>query len=68
LAHEQEGAVDEAFRIALRVLGERAVLVEKMALDALRAGRTMAAASFEERVKEYRHAAAVLMDTVLKDR
>jgi two-component system chemotaxis response regulator CheB len=66
LAHEQEGSVDEAFRIALRVIGERAVLMEKMALDALQAGRTAAGATFEERAQEYRRSAAVLMDAVLK--
>jgi two-component system chemotaxis response regulator CheB len=66
LAHEQEGAVDEAYRIALRVIGERAVLMEKMALDAFQAGRTAAGATFEERAQEYRHSATVLMDAVLK--
>jgi two-component system chemotaxis response regulator CheB len=66
LAHEQEGSVDEALRIALRVIGERAVLVEKMALDALLAGRAAAAATFEERAHEYRHSAAVLMGAALK--
>lgn len=64
LAHEQEGSVDEALRIALRVIGERVVLVEKMALDALQAGRTAAAATFNERAREYRRSAAVLMDAV----
>lgn len=66
LAHEQEGSVDEAFRIALRVIGERAVLMEKMALEALQAGRTTAAATFEDRAREYRGNAAVLMDAALK--
>jgi two-component system chemotaxis response regulator CheB len=68
LAHEQEGSIDEAFRIALRVIGERVVLVEKMALDALQAGRTAAAASFEDRAREYRANAAILMDAALKGR
>lgn len=66
LAHEQEGSVDEALRIALRVIGERAVLMDKMANDALQAGRTVAAATFEERAQEYRHSAAVLMDATLQ--
>jgi two-component system, chemotaxis family, protein-glutamate methylesterase/glutaminase len=66
LAHEQEGSVDEAFRIALRVIGDRAVLMEKMALDARQAGRTAAAATFEDRAREYRGHAAILMDAVLK--
>ncbi|AMJ62092.1 chemotaxis protein CheB [Bosea sp. PAMC 26642] len=66
LAHEQEGSVDEALRIALRVIGERAVLMEKMALDALQAGRTAAAATFEGRAQEYRGSAAVLAGAGLK--
>ena len=65
LAHKQEGSADEAFRIALRVIGERAVLMEKMALEALQAGRTAAAATFEDRAREYRGNAAVLMDAAL---
>lgn len=67
LAHEQEGSIDEAFRIALRVIVERAVLMEKMARDALQAGRTAAVATFEERALEYRRSAAVLMDAALKE-
>ena len=66
LAQEQEGSVDEAFRIALRVIGDRAVLMEKMALDAHQAGRSAAAANFEERAREYRGHAAILMDAALK--
>lgn len=67
LAHEQEGSVDEALRIALRVIGERAVLVEKMALDAVQAGRTEAAAAFKERAHDYRRSAKVLIDALIKD-
>lgn len=66
LAHEQEGSIDEAFRIALRVIVERAVLMDKMTLDALQAGRTAAVATFKERAHEYRRSAAVLMDAALK--
>ena len=66
LAHEQEGSVDEAFRIALRIIGDRAVLMEKMALDARQAGRTAAAATFEDRAREYRGYATILMDAALK--
>lgn len=66
LAHEQEGSVDEAFRIALRVIGDRVVLMEKMALEAGQAGRTAAALTFEERAQEYRHYAGVLMNAALK--
>lgn len=66
LAEEQEGAVDEAFRIALRVIGERAVLMEKMALEARQASRNAAAAGFEERALEYRGHAGILMDATLR--
>ncbi len=67
LAHEQEGSLDEAFRLALRVIEERAVLMEKMAFDALDGGRTAAAASFKERAQEYRRSAAVLMAAALRE-
>lgn len=66
LAREQVGSIDEAIRIALRVIEERAVLTEKMAMDATQAGRIAAAASFEERAREYRRNAAVLMDAALQ--
>ena len=66
LAQEQVGSVDEAFRIAQRVVGERAVLMEKMAVDAARAGRTAAAATFEARAREYRHSGTVLIEAVTK--
>ncbi|MFN3932751.1 MAG: chemotaxis protein CheB [Brevundimonas sp.] len=65
LAQEQEDAVDEAIRIALRVIGERVVLMEKMALEARQAGRTAAAASFDERALELRGHADVLMESAL---
>ena len=65
LAHEQEGSVDEALRIALRVIGERVVLMEKLALDALQAGRTIAGTGFEQRAQEYRRSADVLMAAAL---
>ena len=66
LAHVQEDAIDEAYRLALRVLGERAVLLDKMALEALQAGRNVSAAGFDERAREFRHSAEVLMNAALK--
>ena len=66
LALEQDGSVAEAVRIALRVVGERAVLMEKMTADAFEAGRTAAAAGFEERAQQYWRSAAVLMEAALK--
>lgn len=66
LAHEQEASVDEAFRIGLRVIGERAVLMEKMALDALQAGRAAAADSFDHRAREYKRHATILMEASIR--
>ena len=37
LLSEQEGSVDEAMRVALRIVEERAVLTQKMAEEARRA-------------------------------
>ncbi len=65
LAYEQEGSVDEAVRIALKVMGERVVLTEKMTLEAMQAGTIAAAATFEERTLEYKRSADVLMDAAL---
>ena len=39
LAKEQEGQVDEALRVALRIIEERAELVQRMAADGRRNGR-----------------------------
>jgi two-component system, chemotaxis family, protein-glutamate methylesterase/glutaminase len=54
VAKEQENAVDEALRIALRVIEERAELVARMAEDALRTGRGTIAELYAERAAEYR--------------
>lgn len=54
LASEQEGSVDEALRVALRILEERAVLTEKMAEEARRSGLQFSAASYEQRSRESR--------------
>ena len=51
---EQEGSVDEALRVALRIVEERAVLAHKMAEDARRSGLRHSAASFERRSAESR--------------
>jgi two-component system chemotaxis response regulator CheB len=60
LANEKEGTVDEALRVALRIMEERAVLTEKMADDARSSGRPAAAGSYEERVDESRSYADIL--------
>lgn len=65
LNHVHAQGADEAIRVALRVLGERIVVMDKMTFEALQAGRTGAAASFEIRAKEYRRHAAVLTAAAL---
>jgi two-component system chemotaxis response regulator CheB len=47
LAGEQESSVDEALRVALRIVEERAVLTQKMAQEAHRGGLRLSAASYE---------------------
>jgi two-component system chemotaxis response regulator CheB len=47
LASEQEGSVDEAMRVALRIVEERATLTHKMADEARRGGFRLSAASYE---------------------
>jgi two-component system chemotaxis response regulator CheB len=64
LAAQKEGSVDEALRVALRIMEERIVLVEKMARDARSSGRGAAAASYEQRLEETRHYANVLRRSV----
>ena len=47
LADEQEDSVDEALRVALRIVEERAVLTQKMAQEAHSHGLRFSAASYE---------------------
>ncbi|ACA20477.1 CheB methylesterase [Methylobacterium sp. 4-46] len=54
LAKEQEAAVDEAMRVALRIVEERADLVARMAEDGRRSGRRAVAEMYEARAAEYR--------------
>jgi two-component system chemotaxis response regulator CheB len=60
LASEKEGTVDEAIRVALRIMEERSVLTLKMADDARHSGRSAAADSYQKRVDESRDYAKVL--------
>ncbi|PND25956.1 chemotaxis protein CheB [Sinorhizobium sp. M4_45] len=60
LAAETEGAVDEALRVALRIIEERVTLSEKMAEDAQRSGFAAAAAANRRRAKEGRQHAETL--------
>ncbi len=66
LAKEQESAVDEALRVALRVIEERAELVSRMADDGRKSGRRAVAEMYEERAHEYRAYADTLRQAVLR--
>lgn len=65
LVTEKEGAVDEAMRVALRIIEERAVLAGKLAEDARRTGRFAAARASDERARESRRYEEVLRRAVL---
>ncbi len=66
LAKEQESRVDEAMRVALRIIEERAELVRRMAGDARACGRTAIAEMYESRSAEYRGYADMIRQVVLK--
>ncbi len=66
LAKEQEGRVDEALRVALRIIEERAELVQRMASDGRRSGRAAVAEMYEARAVEYREHADMIRRVVLK--
>jgi two-component system chemotaxis response regulator CheB len=56
--------VEEAIRIALRVMEERVELVTRMGRDARKTGRTAVAELYESRVEEYRRYARTLREAV----
>lgn len=62
-AHIEE--VDEALRIAMRVMEERLTLVERMAEDARATGRPAVAELYEARAREFRRYATTLRDAAL---
>ena len=66
VAKEQENAVDEALRVALRIIEERAELVSRMAEDGRRSGRKAVAEMYDERTLEYRQYADTLRQAVLQ--
>lgn len=66
LAQEQESRVDEALRIALRIIEERAELVTRLAEEGRRAGRPAVAQMYEERAAEYRAYIGTLRSAALK--
>jgi two-component system chemotaxis response regulator CheB len=57
--------VDEALRLALRIIEERTTLSQKMAEDARRSGLKAAAAANERRAKEGREYAETLRRVLL---
>ena len=65
LANEQEGRVDEALRVALRIIEERAELVSRMAEEGRESGRRAVAEMYQERAKEYRQHADTLRKAAL---
>jgi two-component system chemotaxis response regulator CheB len=66
VAKQQENAVDEALRVALRVIEERAELVARMAEDGRNAGRRAVSELYEERAVEYRKYAETIRRAVLR--
>jgi two-component system chemotaxis response regulator CheB len=65
LTKEKENAIDEALRVALRIIEERAELVSRMAQDGRNTGRPAVASMYEERANEYRDYAETLRRAVL---
>lgn len=65
LAKKQEDAVDEALRVALRIVEERAELVRRMAEDGRQAGRMAVSEMYEAREAEYRRYADTIRQAIL---
>jgi len=65
LAKEQESRVDEALRVALRIIEERAELVHRMAQDGRHSGRPAVAQMYEARAAEYREYADMIRRVML---
>ncbi len=66
VAKEQEGRVDEALRVALRIIEERAELVARMAEDGRQTGRRAVADMYDARAAEYREYAETIRRAVLE--
>jgi two-component system chemotaxis response regulator CheB len=66
LAKEQESSVDEALRVALRIIEERAELVHRMAEDARHSGRRAVAQMYDARAVEYREYADTIRRVMLQ--
>jgi two-component system chemotaxis response regulator CheB len=66
LAKEEESRVDEALRVALRIIEERAELVHRMAEDGRQNGRVPVARMYDARAAEYRDYADMVRRVMLK--
>jgi two-component system, chemotaxis family, protein-glutamate methylesterase/glutaminase len=66
LAQEQEGSLDEAVRVVLRIVGERATLTERMASDAQAADRSYAHRDLSDKARELRTYEEVLRRVALR--
>lgn len=64
LADQQEGSVDEALRVALRIMEERVRLTGAMLGDAKRSGHKAAAVSYQTRLAESQTYADILRQAV----
>jgi two-component system chemotaxis response regulator CheB len=60
------GEIDDALRVALRIMEERVTLVTRMAQDARESGRSAVAELYEMRAAEFDRYAQVLRDAALK--
>ena len=67
LDREQEGSLDEAIRIALRIVEERAQLVDRLARDSEAAGRAHSGRDFARKAGELRTHAEVLRRAALRE-
>jgi two-component system chemotaxis response regulator CheB len=65
LVKQQEGRVDEALRVALRIIEERAELVQRMADDGRNSGRKAIAEMYDDRAREYRNYADSIRRAIL---
>ncbi|HEY3623862.1 MAG TPA: chemotaxis protein CheB [Roseiarcus sp.] len=68
LAAEQEGSVDEALRVALRIVEERAVLTQKLAEEAHRGGLRFSAASYQRTSAQSRRYVETLREALRSGR
>jgi two-component system chemotaxis response regulator CheB len=66
LAREQESRVDEAMRVALRIIEERAELVHRMAENGRHRGRLAVAQMYDARASEYREYADMIRRVMLQ--